>query len=614
MRDRLTHRGPDDCGQLIEDLGDTVMAMGHRRLSILDLSTTGRQPMNDKSGRFVISFNGEIYNYIEIREELLLKGYSFESDTDTEVLLNAFAEWGQDCLYKLNGMFAFAIWDRKEKILFVARDRFGEKPLYYTSLPQLGIAFASEAKALFAHPDIEAKVNKNVANDFINGITSYSNEETFFENVYRLQPAHAMLVNDKGEIVKKWRYWLPDYDTDLHKGKHADLEKEFYDRLKKSVQLRLRSDVKVGTCLSGGLDSSVLTGMVKQLHDEGKASLGNSYSARFDDDPTISEGAYIDSMVNYKKLNPEFIHPHAANIIKESQALHWHQEQPFLSASMYLEWCVVRRAKETGTTVLLDGQGADEVLAGYQYYFPFHQRDQLYSANLFSLAKNTYLFNSRIKREAHRYENSERRINSSVALDTLGLSKAALKELYLRIKVRKTPEDDQSAGLPKNQRYNGLRTLLARGLLYDMLPNNLHSADCNGMAHSIETRFPYIDYDLVDWCLKLPNDLLIKHGWQKYILRQAARGIVPDDIRWRVDKVGFAAPQDNWLRGDLKEWAYEKLFNGPIVDLEAYDRSVIESFWSKHQSGEEDVSWALWRWISLNEWLMLFKDNVWKSA
>lgn len=614
MRDRLVHRGPDDCGSLIEDVGTSLLAMGHRRLSILDLSPLGRQPMQDVTERYVIAYNGEIYNYIELKKELQSCGRIFKNDCDTEVLLNAFAQWGEECLLRLNGMFAFSIWDRKEKVLFVARDRLGEKPLYYTSLKSGGIAMASEAKALFAHPDISAEANDAVVNSFLQGQTSYVDENTFFTGIKRLPPAHAMLIDAQGNIQKKWRYWLPDYNRELPRQNEKDLIAEFKHRLQKSIKMRLRSDVGAGMCLSGGLDSSLITGMVKDLHDQGEVDLGRTYSARFDNDPTLSEGQYIDSMVEYKGLSPSFISPDPKQIIDDSALLHWHQEQPFLSASMYLEWCVVKRAKETGTKVLLHGQGSDEFLCGYQHHMVMHQLDQLDNGQWGALFLNTFLFNRRIQKEAKKYDAAERRINKDIAWGFPEIFVNFLKMTkHFLLRYQAIRPNFDLAGLPTNQQKHILKTALAMGVLYDMLANNLHSADCNGMAHSVETRFPYLDYELIDWCISLPIDMLVKLGWQKYILRKAAKGIIPEDIRWRVDKVGFAAPQDVWLRGPLKDWAHSMLFAGPIKNMAGYDKQFLEKKWSAHQSGESDVSWALWRWISMNQWLMLTQSGAWKN-
>ncbi len=614
MRDRIAHRGPDDAGELIESTGQGVLGMGHRRLSIIDLSPLGHQPMEDMSGRYVIVFNGEIYNYIELREQLISKGYTFKSESDTEVLLAAYACWGEECLLKLNGMFAFALWDRSEKILFVARDRFGEKPLYYTSLPQGGIALASEAKALFAHPDVYPQINESVVSAFMNGITSYVDKEIFFKDIFRLPPAHCMTIDLEGNIQSIRRYWMPDYTNNYTRKSRASLAEEFRNRLEKSVAMRLRSDVKVGACLSGGLDSSTIVGLLKVLEEKDQATLGYTYSARFENDPTMSEGSYIDDMLGYKNIPSSSVNPHGRDIINESQRLHWHQEQPFLSASMYLEWCVTRDAKKHGTTVLLDGQGSDEVLAGYQHYFKNHQYDQIARGHWIDAALNTHLFNSRLQKEVARYDDGKRRIDVAVAHQMSDFLHLIGKAFLYHTRPLRRPSVNKWEGLPEAYPANTLRYTLAKGVMYDMLANNLHSADCNGMAHAVETRFPYLDYDLVEWCLRLPSDVLIKYGWQKHILRQAAKNIIPESIRWRVDKVGFAAPQDQWLRHDLKNWSAERLFEGPITTRPEYDHATIEKLWFSHQSGESDQSWELWRWISLNEWLSLFESGAWKKG
>lgn len=614
MRDRLIHRGPDGGHSWMEETPSGVIALGHRRLSIIDLSPAGIQPMFGRDDRHVIVFNGEIYNYIELREELKTLGHKFRSESDTEVLLAAYAQWGVDCLPHLNGMFAFALWDRNRKQLFVARDRFGEKPVYFTRMQDGGIAFASEVKALFAHPAIKPAARQDKIDLFLGGSTSYGSSDTFFVGVERLQGAHAILLDSAGREVKRWRYWTPDYDDIRPVGRVEDTIDEFRALLVQSVKMRLRTDVHVGACLSGGLDSSTLVGIISKLEQNGSALFSHTYSARFDDDPTMSEGNYIDCMRKFSGLSAQSVSPEPLTMAAESERLHWHQEQPFFSASMYLEWCVTRKARETGTVVMLDGQGADEVLAGYHYNIRNYQYDQLLRGHWIDLYKNTTRFNRRIRAEMLKYHDGLRRIDPNAAYDfkdfgflmahgALSLTSKTIRKRY-----------PVAPGLPYAMPANTFRYKIAKGVLYDTLASNLHSADCNGMAHSIETRFPFLDYRLVDWCTRLPSNLMIHDGWTKYILRRAVQGVIPDQIRWRVDKVGFAAPQDTWLRQDMRDWAGDRLFSGPITKQQYYNRKTIERQWAEHQSGAYDHSWDLWRHISMNEWLNLFENNTWQTG
>ncbi|MHC5113730.1 MAG: asparagine synthase (glutamine-hydrolyzing) [Planctomycetota bacterium] len=606
MRDRLVHRGPDGCGTWIGPTPDGVVALAHRRLSILDLSDAGRQPMFDASGSVGLTYNGEIYDYVELRRELESFGHAFHSTCDTEVLLRAYEQWGTDCLDHLNGMFAFVIWDAREQILFAARDRFGEKPFYFAPLPGGGVAMASEMKALFAHPDLHPGFDDEVIEACAQGVPLQGEWETLFAGVRRLPPATAMIFNPDGTTRRSWRYWLPDYDAVREGYREREAVEEFGELLRTSLRMRMRSDVPVGACLSGGLDSSAIVGLVAQLERQGAPRLHHTYSARFDDDPTISEGPYIDRVLAHTGVDGVPVRPDPMRLAEESLELHWHQEEPFGSASMYLEWCVMRAARETGAIVLLDGQGADEVLGGYQHYFQTFQFDLSFHRRLWSLMWNTILFTRRLRRTHAMYANGNRRFNPNIAY--------TLADLRERRRKNINPDEPMRPGLPSSKNGNTFRRHLANGLQYDMMPIQLHSADRNSMAFGIESRFPFLDHRLVDWAIGLPNRALIRHGWQKYVLRKALDGVIPRDVQWRADKVGFAAPQDAWMRGPLKAWARDHLFAGPATELAAYDVEAIESAWSEHQADRGDQSWFLWRWISINHWLTLARDGYWKKG
>jgi asparagine synthase (glutamine-hydrolysing) len=286
MRDRLAHRGPDGAGVWIGDTSAGKVGLGHRRLAIIDLSAAGSQPMFSHDRSLCITFNGEIYNYIELRRELESLRQTFVSRSDTEVLLAAYAEWGEECLSRLNGMFAFAIWDARRHHLFVARDRFGEKPLFYAALPQGGIAFASEMKALFAHPELTASADEANVAKFAAGAYLDDTETTMFAGIRRLPPAHAMIVDPLGVPVKQWRYWVPDYDAIEPSYNEQASIRRFRELLEDSIRLRLRADVPVGSSLSGGLDSSVIVGLLGHMRHSSGGFVQNTFSARFDDDPS----------------------------------------------------------------------------------------------------------------------------------------------------------------------------------------------------------------------------------------------------------------------------------------------------------------------------------------
>ncbi len=602
IRDTLLHRGPDVGLTWIDPSGH--LALAHRRLSIIDVSHDADQPMVSADGNLRIIFNGEIYNYRELRSELVAGGASFRTKSDTEVLLQGFAAWGDGVLNRINGMFAFAIWDERRRQLFVARDRFGEKPLFVGRGVDGLLLVASEMKAILAHPSIRVSASCEAANRFGRAAWYEDDELTFFEGIQRFPPAHAAVYREDGQQLRKWRYWTPDYEDINEDLTPAGAVEKFAELLDGSTRARLNADVPVGSSLSGGLDSSAIVGLVGR--QRGRSSFTqNTFSATFDDDPAISEGPQIDEMVRHAGVRSFRVMPSAAGLMAESQKVHFHQEEPFLSASIYLQWCVARLAKEHDTTVLLDGQGADELLAGYQSWFRFHQLDLLDRRQFMAAALETIRFNGRLQRAARAYPDSRRRFDERVAFSLLQLAAVAVWRPAVWHRADKE-------GLARPERGMRLRRLAGETLQYNGLPTLLRYADRNSMAFSREVRLPFLDYDLVDFCLRLPDRLLIRDGWQKWILRKAAAGVVPPSISWRADKVGYAAPLDLWLRGPLRNWAQERLYSSRLTTVEGYDRPALQKLWREHEDGRADNSWAIWRWISLAEWFAVLDSGAWK--
>lgn len=616
MRDRLVHRGPDDAGLWVGRAGDLHVGLGFRRLAIQDLSPLGAQPMAAADGRVHIVFNGEIYNFIELREELKALGHAFRSTGDTEVLLAAYLQWGAECLSRLNGQFAFVLWDARSRTALIARDRFGEKPLYFTRLQGGGIAFASEMKALFAHPDVRAEVNWEQIGKYTQGIADYGSSATCFAGVEQFLAAHAMVLRPDGSMLNYERYWTPQTRERQEGRKPADLVVEFRERLARSVAMRLRADVTVGACLSGGLDSSSLVALMAREQGGHRAQLLHTISARFSHDPTIDEGRYVDEVLHRTGTVGKTAALSPDDLMAQSRALHWHQEAPLMSASAYLEWAVHRTARADGLTVMIDGQGADELLAGYSYYFAIRQNDWMNTGQWGALAWNTWLMSSRLRREAGKYVDAARRFSSQAGMPFSFYLRTALENRRRSAEgqpLLEQPCQLPRAGVPAPGGGNYLSHYVANGLLYAAMPNQLVVSDRNGMASSVEARFPFLDHDFVDWCLGLPEEVLIRNGWMKWILRKALSTELPSSVAWRVDKVGFQAPQDAWLRGELKDWAYQLIFEGPCTQLEQFDRREMEAVWARHQAGE-DLSWSLWIWISLSEWLAMTQEGVWSAG
>ena len=366
MRDRLYHRGPTSAGNWVHI--NNRIAFGHRRLSIIDMEASANQPMSSHEGDLTLVFNGEIYNYIELRKELISLGHSFKTNSDTEVLLLSYRQWGADAIPRFNGMFVFLLWDHKSERMLVARDRFGEKPLFIGRGKLNTVVFASEIKAIVVHPNITCSKNEKAIEKFTSGSWYENDELTFFKDIERFPSSHAAWFSKDGVELSRWRYWIPDYDAINFDIKPFEAAEKFNELMQRSIDLRLRADVPVGSSLSGGLDSSFIVGLLANK----KKSLSfsqNTFSAVFPTDPTMSEDKEIKAVVHHTGVNSFLVSPNPYGLVEDLEKLHWHQEEPFLSASIYLQWCVARLAKENNTTVLMDGQGADELLAGYQSYF-----------------------------------------------------------------------------------------------------------------------------------------------------------------------------------------------------------------------------------------------------
>jgi asparagine synthase (glutamine-hydrolysing) len=557
-------------------------------------------------GALNIVFNGEIYNYIELRKELELLGVTFRTRSDTEVLLAALREWGESALLRLNGMFAFAMWDERSRRMLVARDRFGEKPLFMGRGEFGTVVFASEMKAILVHPLIACRIDDRATRRYGTGSWFEDDELTFFEGIERLAPAHAAWFREDGTEERRWRYWTPDYTAIDEDITPRDAVDRFAELMQRSVNMRLRADVPVGSSLSGGLDSSVIVGFLSRERGS-SAFTQNTFSASFPSDPTISEDKEIESVVTHTGVHSFSVTPDPVRLKEESALLHWHQEEPFLSASIYLQWCVARVAKQNNTTVLLDGQGADELLAGYQFYFRQRQLDLLDTGRAELAMRETAKFNRRLQIASEQYDGASRRFNASVAYSTDEL-KSLVKS---RPAVFHYPYEIGTA--PAKQGFR-LRRTLSEALQYNSLPMLLRYADRNSMAFSREARLPYLDYDLVDFCIKLPDDIYVRNGWQKWVLREAAGDTIPAKIRWRADKVGYAAPLDLWLRAELREWGLDRVMDSRLDAVPGYDRRTIVRLWQEHQAGTANHSWALWRWISLVEWLNIYHAGWWRSG
>lgn len=592
MNKMLSHRGPDDEGTYFDDF----IGLGHRRLSIIDLSKAGHQPMSDESKRYWIIFNGEVYNYLEIREELLEKGYAFHSNTDTEVILNSYIEWGVECLQKFNGMWAFAIWDKETKELFCARDRFGVKPFYYYHEDGYFV-FASEIKAILEAEGVPREPNNIRILQYLGNYPLLENNSTFFKDIFQLPPSHYALIK-KGE-VKIERYW----DIEKKNIEGVGAKEKFLELFKDSIKLRLRSDVPVGTCLSGGLDSSSIVCVLNKMIDPSKQK---TFSSCFED-KRFDEREYIEEVVKATSVNPFYTFPDIKELYPKIEKVVWHHDEPFDSTSIFAQWSVMELAKKNEVIVLLDGQGSDEILAGYHPYKLFLFLDSVKRKNLVEIIKNyKYLFEavqSYRKTTDKSFLEFIKQISNSKFRSAKGDSNYTKK--YINPEFLDSNLNELKLSLPLKFN-NKLENKLYQDTYFSSLPKLLQYEDRNSMAFSIESRVPFLDYRLVEFIFSLPVKYKLNKGWTKYILRKSMNGILPEKIRCRKDKMGFVTPQDIWLK-----------------EIETNVRQIVNSFskrgYVKHEeipkilddyyNGNYSFGKLVWKMFCIEYWFRVFFES-----
>lgn len=542
MAASLAHRGPDGSSTWINPTRQVLF--GHRRLSIIDLGESGRQAMHYQE-RYTIIYNGEIYNYIEIKEQLQRKGHHFKTNSDTEVILAAYSEYKERCLEHFDGMFSFAIWDEQQQSLFAARDRFGEKPFYYVLDESKNILwFASEIKALRV-AGIETVVDPQRLLIFLTtGATDDPSDHTatFFSNVKQLPAAHLLVYSLRNKKFTVDQYWKLNKEKQVTVSESTAIE-TFNNLFLTSVTRRLRSDVPLGTSLSGGLDSSSVSAII---YDQAKSiEYRKTFSVMF---PGFAkdESCYIKKVVSAFNLENYAVTPTAGDFANDLEKLLYHHEVPISSASVYIQYRVFELAKKNDVKVLLDGQGADEILAGYGRYIHWYLQELLHQ-NKFSEfnREKKYLRANQIPFE-WAWKNYS-------AAKLTGLSKSMLEKKELNT-IRRN--DDIDKGFLTDSLNNlvidkphvsKLNDILYFSTCRMGLGELLRNADRNSMAHGREVRLPFLNHELVEFIFSLPSKYKIHNGWTKWIERKAVENKLPSEIVWRKDKIGFEPPQKSWM-------------------------------------------------------------------
>jgi len=578
----IKHRGPDDEGVFI----DGGVGLGFVRLSILDLSTAGHQPMLSDDKNLVLIYNGEIYNYIELRDELKQKGYSFNSNSDSEVLLKSYQEWVEECLNKFNGMWAFVIYNIKTKEIFGARDRFGIKPFYYYK-DNDSFIFASETKAIKSVLKKELTINDQAVFDYLVFNRTDYNEKTFYNEIKKIPHSHSFKIDKGGNFTLKRWYKLKDK---INK-KTIDKD-EYLELFTSAVKLRLRSDVPVGVCLSGGLDSSSIVSIIaKKLNNPNI----QSFSAVYKKGQKGDESEYINEMKSYLK-NMHFTTPTAKSLYNDIEEMIYSLDEPVPTTSIYAQYNVMKLAKEN-VVVTIDGQGADEQLAGYHYFYGFYFKELFTKLHL-----NDFFF------EMYNYLQKHKSLFGVKTFLYFLLPKSL--KVKLRVDIANYinrdfyhQHKDKTTLASELYGANSLKESLLNHFEYK-LEHLLKWSDLNSMHFSLESRVPFLDYRLVEQTLSLPSEKYIKKGLTKYILREAMKGILPEKIRMRYDKIGFSTPEDEWFREEFfKELIFDILQNPTKEFVKYIDTKSAILQYQKHLNNEINCSRDIWKWINLHFWL-----------
>ena len=592
--DLAAHRGPDGRGRVV-GIGDRVeesidgpvdWGLGHARLAILGLGDQGDQPMPSLDGTCWLVFNGEIYNYIELREQLRGLGHEIFGDTDTEVVLAAWAEWGPACVEQFNGMFAMVLVDTRNRRVFAARDRLGIKPLYLWNGPG-GAALVSEPKQLRAFPGFSARANLQLVQDFlVDGVVGHEPDACMFEGVHPMPPGHRLVwpMGERPDPSRAERWWTPAIDTESMSWEEA--VNRVRAQLVRSIELRMRSDVPVGSCLSGGIDSSSIVSIVTRL-------LGGSLRtfSSCSTDPAFDEQQWIDIVNESTGSSPTKVFPAESEAIELLDTMAWHQDEPFTSLSLHAQWCVMRAARESGVPVMLDGQGGDETFCGYRKFAFFHLRQLLTRGRLIGGLRHAVAMGMRGDRRLFDLRSGTRYLPGPMRRRVRPL--IALRESLQPL-----------ARQPWSQRMGGTRDVQSHRIA-DLsawsLPSLLRYEDRTSMAHAVEARVPFVDHELIELGLRIPPEHLFRGGRGKAVLLEAMTGVLPEAIRGRRTKMGFESPQSSWMHGALGAEVERLIRSSDAVrqwiDIEVLlnDSQVTEKDWNRVQSTRFRVaSLAIW--------------------
>ena len=590
----VIHRGPDGGDVFTQD----TIGLAHRRLSILDLSDSGKQPMTSIDGRFTITFNGEIYNYRELKKTFL-QDYPLNSQTDTEVLLGLYTKMGSDCLQHLNGMFAFAVWDNQQKTLFIVRDRLGIKPLYYTQTED-GIAFSSELKSLLTLDELDRTIDKDQIYLYMH-YGYIPGSQTILKNIQRLEPGHLMHIFASGVTTKN--YWQLEHEPEQDRGESTYIE-EFKHLFDDAIQLRLRSDVPLGILLSGGLDSSAV---VAQLSQHSTQQL-KTFSVGYDYGREFNESNYA------RIVAQEFNTQHEEHFMTPQRFLDlipefiWHMDEPVTEAAAISLYYLSQKIKNQ-VTVVLSGEGADEMLGGYDIYKYFSWIQQYrklpYSVRKLLIEKPlSVLGNKKINKYITLAQDELVKTYMGVSLYESEMIHNVLTPSFL---------DDVDESIISRNLANyhnpNIKDPLNQMLNFDtktwLVDNLLIKADKMTMAPSLELRVPFLDYRLVEFCGRLPTHYKINQGNKKYLLKKSMGNLLPKTILKRK-KVGFPTPLKDMFQKDLYPFVRDTLSSQAFKSRGIFNQTYVTHMLDRHKQGAGDFHRELWQLLVLELWFQKF--------
>lgn len=608
MTSCLSHRGPDDEGIYLKD----NVGLGHRRLSIIDLSPSAHQPMSNEDGTLWIVYNGEIYNFRELREDLIRRGHVFRSRSDTETIIHLYEEYGVECLKYLRGMFAFAIWDERDKSLFLARDRVGKKPLFYL-YSEKTFVFASEIKAILQDEEIPRMPDITAIHHYLTYM-SVPSPSSAFEGIKKLPPAHYLICKDGHVSIK--RYWKLSYLPKFAVQDEKELENELYEKINDAVRIRLISDVPLGAFLSGGMDSSVVVALMSRIMKEPVKTFSiGFYEKEYD------ELRYARIIAEkFKTEHTEFkVRPDAVEILPK---IIWHYNEPFADPSAIPSYYVSKLAREH-VTVVLNGDGGDEIFGGYVRYaanelamkferMPHFFKNKMlpFIGRLMPSSKNPASFFWRFKRFAQTLPLSPELRNASWITHFNNEMKEGLYSEKFKENTKGVDSFDIILDKYKQADADNFvdKTLYADVSLY-LADTLLSKMDIASMANSLEARSPLLDHELMEFVAKIPARLKVCKGRTKIILKNTFKNILPEEIIKR-DKMGFGVPLDRWFRNELKDMAYDTLLSQRSIERGYFRKDYIKKILDEHISGRWNWQYHIYNLLMLELWHRMFIDQA----